>query len=103
MSSHNRDVVNDAKTLAFFFGEDFSGKIDLGFLNSVLKQFDINPNFPTPGPTSEPFYVAELLHEPVMTHFENILDQSKNSRTIEYYQIVLRNSSGKFMWVWKRM
>ena len=93
-----RPVVNDLHTLYAFLKTDSKALSDLHMLNSAMKTYDVNPNFPTPGPSSTRFQIAE--RSPVPIDFNSKSPIASNSRIIEYYAKRIGNGKGAILWVW---
>jgi hypothetical protein len=93
-----RPVVNDLHTLYAFLKTDSKALSDLHMLNSAMKTYDVNPNFPTPGPSSPRFQIAESLSVPA--EFNSHTPIASPSRIIDYYARRIANKTGAILWVW---
>ena len=93
-----RPIVNDLHTLVAFLKTNSKALSDLHMLNSAMKTFDVNPNFPTPGPSSPRFQIAEPSPVPIL--FNSEIPIESNSRITEYYSRRIANKAGAILWVW---
>jgi len=96
----NRPVVDDLHTLLAFLKTESTALTDLQALNSAMEIYNVNPKFPTPGPTIQRFRTAELASTPISIMLDSEFPKESTSKVTDYYARRITNKTGAILWVW---